>query len=64
MAKSTWYHYEYRNEKGQPAMHPDGSTGSIQRGKLKAWQIKNIERSLTEKHGLKCFVKLVKTESL
>lgn len=58
------YHYYFYDINGNRVENSQQSNGSIQQGKLKAWQIKNIESSLTEKHGIKCIVKLTKIESL
>ena len=64
MKKPNFYHYQYRDINGNIVENSDGSTGSMHAGKKAAWQIKQIEQALTTKHGIKCFCKLIKTESL
>lgn len=51
------YKYEYQDLNGSLVQDNEGNTGTIRPDKLKAWQIKNIERSLTAKHLKKCIVK-------
>jgi hypothetical protein len=57
-----WHTYEFRNKLGALVQDRQGNTGTIQLGKLKAWQIKAKESALTELHGIKCTVLLTKTE--
>jgi len=57
-----WYTYEFRNADGKLVEDHSGSTGSIQPDKMKDYIIRQKEQNLTAKHGVKCFVKLTKTE--
>ncbi len=54
-----WYTYEYRNKLGALVEDRQGSTGTIVQGKMSAVQIANMQRALTELHGIVCKVILV-----
>lgn len=63
MKKSTLYYYQYCDLNGNLVENAEGSTVTMQLGKKAGWQIKQIALSLTAKYGIKCFCKLIKTET-
>jgi hypothetical protein len=58
-----WYYYEYRDINGNLVCDQGGGNGTMVKGKMAAYVIKNKERALTALHGVKCIVKFVRTES-